>query len=155
MNGNNTYFYDTLFPEENNDGKMKTRLKVGIWHVQVVVESFNNLTNMIQEDLLLVEEFFVMPTYHSESLAHQETGHKSLLRNLINNYWSLESICVDKHDDNLHIKAIYEMSKCDKNAEWSSFYPDPKSSIDYGMINQNRLAVYADYQSKFNSNKQI
>ena len=46
LNGNNTYSYEYLFEteEEGKARETRPRLQTRHWHVQVVVESYNNVT---------------------------------------------------------------------------------------------------------------
>ena len=145
--GNKTYTYDSLFLEDEEKKEARPVLQPGIWHVQVVVESYNNATKAVTEDLLLVKEFLVLPSYEQLSSIKASAAGR-LFRSSVNKFWSLESICLHQSDANLQNKAVRAMATCERDSAWSSFFPDPKSTIDSGLINQNRLRAYTEYQSK-------
>ena len=74
--------------------------------------------------LLLTKKFLVIPV-------NDENNYKG---NLFWNYWSFDSICV-KSIENIQTKQTYShwqmFKSCmgDDGAEWSTFYPDPKSDL--------------------------
>ena len=79
--------------------------------------------------LLLTKKFLVIPD-------NDETNFKE---NLLGNYWAFDSICV-KSIENIETNQTYSNGKMFKSclgAEWSTFYPDPKS--DLTNINEKRL----------------
>ena len=75
--------------------------------------------------LLLTKKFLVIP----------ENDESNFKENLLGKYWSFDSICV-KLIENIQTNQTYSHGKMfkscmgDDGAEWSTFYPDPKSDID-------------------------
>ena len=76
--------------------------------------------------LLLTKKFLVIPAY-------DEINFKE---NLLENYWSFDSICI-KSIENIQTNQTHSHGKMFKScldAEWSTFYPDPKS--DFSSISE-------------------
>ena len=62
------------------------------------------------------------------SPANDEINFKE---NLLENYWSFDSLCV-KSIENIQTNQTYYNGKIFKScldADWSTFYPDPKSDL--------------------------
>jgi hypothetical protein len=116
-------FNSTLFPRNK---KSKVLRVYGEWRIEL--RHFGKL--------LLTKKFLVIPE-NDETLFHEI---KSEWLNSINKYWSYDSICV-KSIENIKTNQTFSHAKMFKSclrAEWSTFYPDPKS--DLTVINEKRLS---------------
>jgi hypothetical protein len=113
---NHNIINSTLF---RRDVKRKFITLTGLWKVE--------LRHMGK--LILFKKFLVISD--NETVFEES---KSEWLNLFEKYWSFDSICV-KSIENIQTNQTYSHGKffkscMDDGAEWSTFYPDPKSDID-------------------------
>ena len=110
-------FNSTLFPRNK---KSKVLRVFGEWKIE--------LRQMGK--LILFKKFLVIAD--NETLLDES---KSEWLNLFEKFWSFDSICV-KSIENIQTNQTYSHGRMfkscmgDDGAEWSTFYPDPKSDID-------------------------
>jgi hypothetical protein len=103
----------------HNNEKIKFLNVAGEWKVEL----------KYLRKLILFKKFLVLP---------KENFSESKWSKLINKYWSFDSICM-KSIENIQTNQTYSHGKlfksCMENgAEWSTFYPDPKSDLTNGGI---------------------
>ena len=109
----NNIFNSTLFARNK---KSKVLRVFGEWKIEL--RHFGKL--------LLTKKFLVIP----------ENDERDFKENLLGKYWSFDSICV-KLIENIQTNQTYShgtMFKSCLDAEWSTFYPDPKS--DFSSISE-------------------
>ena len=96
----------------------------GLWRANVVGE-FEMTSNKINERLLIVYYFYVQPT-----------NERDLDLYLLKQLWPLKATCIREreeiHDDD-------SLIQCERDADWSSYYPDPKSDFRFGFKNGPRI----------------
>ena len=101
----------------NNNEKIKFLNVAGEWKVEL----------KYLRKLILFKKFLVLP---------KENFSESKWSKLINKYWSFDSICM-KSIENIQTNQTFSHGKLFKScleAEWSTFYPDPKSDLTNGGI---------------------
>ena len=99
--------------------KIKALNLPGIWKIELRHEG----------KLILFKKFLVIP---NENIFDQE--HQSKWLNIFEQFWSFDSTCI-KSIVNTQKNQTYAHGKMFKScmesgAEWSTFYPDPKSDLN-------------------------
>ena len=101
----------------HNNEKIKFLSEAGEWKVELKYLG----------KLILFKKFLVLP---------KEIVFESKWLKLLNKYWSFDSLCM-KSIENIQTNQTYSHGKMFKSciaAEWSTFYPDPKSDLTNGGI---------------------
>ena len=129
------YPYDAYMISELRVSQEQRPLKPGLWSLRLIVEYEEDQPNKInstKEDLFLVYKFLVQPSSQQKESSWSSSIFDTMLTN---QFWSFNSMCSNE-EENIRLDSI---QSCTEEATWSSFYPDPKSDIRYGMKSENRL----------------
>lgn len=118
------FIYEHLLVEDQT-------IKAGVWNIEIRVDLHDNSAGRckyITTETLIVYKFLVIP--NKPSFESIKTSDLLSYIDYLNNIWRFSSICV-KDLLYYNYKPNSRIKSCTSSAQWSTYFPDPKSSFNH------------------------